>query len=118
MPKHTLYPRTKGFIATVRQLRDSQEVKAVYDVTIAYANGSKFLVTPTFWQSLSCSGFGRSDWKFHAHVDRYPIDTLPWNDADLATWLEKRWIEKGERLEDLRDESARGVEWSNDLVAD
>lgn len=35
--QHLLYPRTKGFIACVQQLRQAPHVKAVYDVTIAYA---------------------------------------------------------------------------------
>ncbi|KZF23738.1 hypothetical protein L228DRAFT_282428 [Xylona heveae TC161] len=39
VPQHTLYPRTKGFVATVQQLRRSApHVKAVYDLTLAYAS--------------------------------------------------------------------------------
>ena len=69
MPKHLLYPRTKGFVTTVQHLRKASQVKAVYDVTIAYGHHGKFLSAPTIWESLSCDQLsGKRGYKFHVDV--------------------------------------------------
>ncbi|MCJ1280883.1 hypothetical protein MMC26_000200 [Xylographa opegraphella] len=116
-PQHTLYPRTRGFITTVQQLRGTPHVKAVYDLTIAYAekrpssNGKwAFLAAPDMWQSLSEPGLS-ARWKFHVHVERYPLKILPETEEGLKRWLEDRWIEKGERLEQLRQGLLAGRAW-------
>ena len=111
IPKHTLYPRTRGFIATVSQLRRTPHVRAVYDVTIAYAQGNNFMSTPSFWQTIAMPTLS-SIWRFHVHVERYLLAELPETDDELAKWLEARWIEKGERLESMRDALARGQSWA------
>lgn len=41
LPNHLLLPRTKGFAACVSHLRNAPHVKAVYDVTVAYAERSE-----------------------------------------------------------------------------
>lgn len=110
IPKHTLYPRTRGFIATVNQLRNTSHVRAVYDVTIAFARVNNFMSAPTFWQTVSTPRLSDT-WRFHVHVERYPLAELPQPEDELAKWLETRWIEKGERLESLRNELARGHSW-------
>ncbi|KAI9838633.1 MAG: hypothetical protein M1819_004947 [Sarea resinae] len=112
VPKHTLYPRTKGFVTTVNQLRQAAHVRAVYDLTIAYAHHNDFLVAPSMWQTLSSPDLG-SSWRFHVHVDRYPIEDLPIAEDELSQWIEARWIEKGERLEALRGHLARGRRWDD-----
>lgn len=106
IPKHTLYPRTRGFIAQVQELRKSEHVQAVYDCTIAYATGKNFMQAPSMWQSLSVGDLS-PEYQFHVHVDRHLLKDLPQDDQALAQWLEARWIEKGERLEDWRDRLAR-----------
>ena len=117
LPQHTLYPRTKGFITTVQQLRETPHVKAVYDLTIAYAEKSSsfgakwvFLAAPDMWQSLSEPGLG-GRWKFHVHVERYPLKILPESEEGLKHWLEEKWIEKGVRLEQLRRGLLAGQAW-------
>ena len=83
-------------------------MKAVYDITIAYSHHNKFQEAPTMWESLSCGGLsGSRGYKFHVDVKRIPVQELPESDADLAKWLEKRWIEKGIYLEGKREEWAR-----------
>ena len=67
VPKHLLYPRTKGFVATVQTLRKASHVKAVYDVTIAYAKGSKFMSPPSFVQTVNRKNVG-DEWKIYVHV--------------------------------------------------
>ncbi|KAM3416027.1 hypothetical protein BST61_g9514 [Cercospora zeina] len=115
--KHVLYPRTKGFVACVTRLRTTRHVRAVYDVTIAYAYhppgaGAKreFQRPPTFWQTLSQPKLGRQS-TMYVHVTRHAIEDLPHSDAELARWLEERWVEKGERLESLREKLVTGVSW-------
>jgi hypothetical protein len=114
MPLHTLYPRTKGFIASVQKLRHAPQIKAVYDVTIAYAmtsgKGYDFLRPPSFAQSILRPSLSQ-EWKFYVHVDRHPLEDLPEKDEELAKWLESRWVEKGERLEGLRRQLLAGSEW-------
>ncbi|KAG6039791.1 hypothetical protein E4U41_002138 [Claviceps citrina] len=99
-PKNLLFPRTKGFVSTVQHLRKAPHVKAVYDFTIAYQCDGVFHEAPTMWQTLSTPGLSsKSKFKFHVHVRRFSVETLPESDDDLARWLEKRWMEKGEWLE-------------------
>jgi hypothetical protein len=108
IPKHLLYPRTKGFVTTVQHLRKAEHMKAVYDMTIAYEHHHKFHSAPTIWESLSCGDLsGTRGYKFHVDVRRFPLDELPEDDAGLAKWLETRWMEKGEFLEAKREEWAR-----------
>ncbi len=108
VPKHLLYPRTKGFVTTVQHLRNTKHVGAVYDMTIAYEHAHKFMEAPTIWQSLSQDGISaKRGYKFHVHVERFPIKDLPETDAGLAKWIETRWIEKGEYLEAKKENWAR-----------
>jgi 1-acyl-sn-glycerol-3-phosphate acyltransferase len=123
LPNHLLLPRTKGFAASVQHLRSAPHVKAVYDVTISYADmhnsqpGSTgktapfaFQSPPTFVQSVLAPDVGRR-WKTLVHVRRFAIDDLPAEEAELRTWLEDRWVEKGELLEGLRAKLLRGEGW-------
>lgn len=110
IPKHTLHPRTRGFVATVDQLRRSPHVKAVYDVTVAYAHGNKFLSAPNLWQSLSSPSLA-SSYRFHVHVERFSLEDLPVSGDKLAEWLERRWVHKNEVLKTLREKLARAQPW-------
>lgn len=106
-PQHLLYPRTRGFIQTVQHLRQAPHVKAVYDLTIAYQHGDKFGAAPEFWSTLSVPHLSDVEgYRFEVHVRRFAMDTLPREDAELASWIEARWLEKGQWLEQKR------VEWS------
>ncbi|KAF7541574.1 hypothetical protein G7Z17_g11912 [Cylindrodendrum hubeiense] len=108
-PMHLLYPRTKGFITTVQHLRKAPHVKAVYDFTIAYQYQGTFQSAPSIWETLSAPAISaQCGYKFHVRARRFPIESLPTTDEDLATWLEQLWIEKGEWLEVQRLEWALG----------
>ncbi|RDW84318.1 1-acyl-sn-glycerol-3-phosphate acyltransferase-2 [Coleophoma cylindrospora] len=108
LPQHLLYPRSKGFVTTVQHLRKSTQVKAVYDMTIAYSHNNKFLEAPTIWESLSLDSLsGKRGHRFHVHARRFLLSELPETDAELAKWLETRWLEKGKYLESKREEWAR-----------
>ncbi|KAL3423977.1 acyltransferase [Phlyctema vagabunda] len=108
VPQHLLYPRSKGFITTVQHLRKAEHVKAVYDMTIAYSHCGRFLEAPTIWDSLSLPSLsGSNGYRFHVHVQKYALVDLPETDAELAKWLETRWIAKGQYLETKREAWAR-----------
>ncbi|KAI1374155.1 1-acyl-sn-glycerol-3-phosphate acyltransferase [Hypoxylon crocopeplum] len=104
-PLHLLYPRTKGFVTTVQQLRKAPHVKAVYDFTVAYQHKDKFHVAPNMWETLKLPNLSRSQaYKFRIHVRRFPLEDLPYTDEELANWLEQRWVEKGEWLDGMKTE--------------
>ncbi len=86
-PRHTLVPRTKGFVATVGALR--HHVAAVYDLTVGYEKG-----VPTLWQ-LALGQVQR----IHLHARRFPIETLPEEPGELADWLIERFRAKDALLE-------------------
>ncbi|CAK7271906.1 hypothetical protein SEPCBS119000_004844 [Sporothrix epigloea] len=105
-PQHLLYPRTKGFVTTVQHLRKTSNVKAVYDLAIAYTKGEQFRCPPSMWQTLSEPSLTEEKgYCFHVHARRFPLNELPMTDEGLAKWLETCWVEKGEWLEEKR------VEW-------
>jgi hypothetical protein len=105
VPKHLLYPRTKGFVTTVQRLRQAPHMMAVYDLTIAYRRGQKLFVAPTWWTGMSLPELTeRHGYRFYVHVRRFPIKDLPTCDDELARWLERVWVEKGEWLEMMRVE--------------
>ncbi|KAK0751662.1 1-acyl-sn-glycerol-3-phosphate acyltransferase [Schizothecium vesticola] len=107
-PQHLLYPRTKGFVATVQHLRKASHVKAVYDVTIAYQTDMQWQQAPSFWETLSTPALSLSRQKggrghrFHVHARRFLIEEMPQDNEELAKWLEQRWVEKGQWLEEKR----------------
>ncbi|PHH87859.1 hypothetical protein CDD83_8312 [Cordyceps sp. RAO-2017] len=104
-PKHLLYPRTKGFIQTVQHLRSAPHVRAVYDLSIAYQRGRSFQEAPSMWETLSVPALSAGcGFHFHVHARRFPIESLPETDDELARWLEDRWLEKGEWLEAKREQ--------------
>ncbi|KAK4899131.1 hypothetical protein LTR27_003361 [Elasticomyces elasticus] len=115
--KHLLYPRTKGFVACVQNLRKTQHVTAVYDVTIAYAkDGKVFQMPPSFVESLMLPDLNK-DYRFFAHVDRYSIRTLPEDYEEISQWLEERWLRKGELLERLQHLLAEGEPWDESSLS-
>jgi len=85
--KHVLFPRTKGFVATVQAL--AGHVTAVYDVTIGYEQG-----VPTLWQWIK--GYVR---RVHVHVRRFPMEGLPRDEAGIAAWLIRCYQEKDDLLD-------------------
>jgi len=88
---HVLMPRSRGFVASVSGLR--KHVDAIYDVTIGYEDGA-----PSLWQYVK--GYVRVA---HLHVRRYPIERLPADDAEIATWLQERFREKDALLAEFYD---------------
>ena len=91
-PQHTLIPRTKGFVATMIGLRD--HLDAVYDLTIGYPDGVPSLV--------NC--FEARVKRVEVHVRRYPVDTLPTDEAELERWVYERFRDKDSLLSKFAEE--------------
>ncbi len=92
VPEHTLVPRAKGFTATILGLRE--HLDAVYDVTVGYHEDP----APTL---VSC--FANEVPRVDVHVRRFPIDSLPTGDEELASWARERFREKDELLAHFRE---------------
>ncbi len=84
---HLLFPRTKGFVASVVALRG--HVQAVYDVTIGYVDG-----VPTLWQWIKGYVHG-----VNVHVRRFLIEDLPGESDAISAWLMNLYKEKDALLD-------------------
>ncbi len=87
-PQHTLFPRTKGFVATVQAMRGGH-VTAVYDFTIGYTQG-----VPTLWQWIK--GYVP---RVNVYTRRFDINDLPEQDEALEAWLIECYQEKDALLD-------------------
>jgi len=100
-------------VAMVKELRKSSSVRAVYDLTIAYAHAGRFLEAPTMWTTLSEPRLDQ-DWRFHVHAERFDIEEFAsMSDKEIASWLENRWMEKSKRLERLHEDLENDIDWSS-----
>ncbi|KAL7416198.1 hypothetical protein BDY24DRAFT_381321 [Mrakia frigida] len=98
-----LFPRTKGFVATVQGLRNSH-VKAVYDLTIAISSPEGFQVPFLPMTLYGISDLTKAGYKFHVHVRRTLISSLPDDPKEVAAWAENAWVEKDKVLKAMRKE--------------
>jgi hypothetical protein len=103
-------------VATIKALGKSSSVRAVYDLTVAYAHQGRFLEAPEMWQTLSEPGLDK-EWRFHIHAERFDIEDLAArSDEELASWLEGRWMVKSTLLQDLKQRLENGQDWSEEGV--
>ncbi len=109
--KNLLLPRTTGFVSTVQAMRKSQ-MTAVYDFTFAYqrttSKGVYFGEAPSLLR-IHLAPLG-GEYKIHVHVKRYPMDSLPTDDAGLQKWLFDRWVEKDNLMTHLREQWTEGLD--------
>ncbi|KXS10079.1 hypothetical protein M427DRAFT_191363 [Gonapodya prolifera JEL478] len=106
--ENVLIPRTKGFIATVQELRGSH-VTAVYDAVFAYRY-KKTTLTKIPSLTRIYSGPLAPDYEVHVHVRRFPISSLPNDEAGLNKWVMERWMEKDKVLHRLNKSWTDGME--------
>jgi hypothetical protein len=90
--KNVLLPRKKGFLATMKGLRNN--VDAVYDLTVVYGDGSSY--RPLLSDLVLRRGFD-----IHIHARRFPIKEVPQREEELDSWLNNVWKEKDEAIEYL-----------------
>jgi 1-acyl-sn-glycerol-3-phosphate acyltransferase len=93
--KHLLIPRTKGFVATISQLRT--ELDAVYDVTYAYEGGKTPGIIDLAMRRLP---------DLHFHIRRFPIADLPTDPDALAQWCIQLFVQKDLLLEQFHTTGA------------
>lgn len=67
---------------------------------------------PHFFQTLYQPNLDRT-WQMYVHAERHELTSLPESDEELASWLEARWMEKGDKLEVLRQKLVEGVSWQD-----
>lgn len=91
VPRHTLVPRTKGFVATMTGLRD--HLDAVHDVTIHYPDRVPSL--------LDC--FAGRVRRVELRFQRIPVDDLPVSGPELEQWVRDRFEAKDRWLEERRE---------------
>ncbi|KAD6119206.1 hypothetical protein R6Q59_025264 [Mikania micrantha] len=88
--KNVLLPKTRGFHACLKILRDSLD--AVYDVTIAYKNRC-----PTFFDNV----FGVEPSEVHVHVRRILLEDIPSSENECDKWLLNTFQLKDKLLSDF-----------------
>lgn len=79
-------------IVFISDLKSSQEIKWVVDVTIAYPGGNP----------LDLHGIGFGYWPpcvIHTHYRIYPVSEIPLETEKLSNWLYERFIEKEHLLQ-------------------
>jgi transcriptional regulator with XRE-family HTH domain len=70
------------------------------------------------WQTLSEPRLDKG-WRFHVHAERFDIEEFAgMSDAEIASWLEGRWMEKSKRLQKLQQDLESGIDWSDDDTHD
>jgi len=81
--EHLLVPRVKGFVESVRCLREV--APALVDFTVAY---SRYPGGPVGFVS------GGKPIEVHIHIYREETKNLPFSDKEIASWLYNRYKEK------------------------
>ncbi|KAI4325656.1 hypothetical protein MLD38_031036 [Melastoma candidum] len=89
VPKNTLIPRTKGFVAAVNHMRSF--VPAIYEFTVAIPKTSP---PPTLLRLFK----GKPS-VVHVHLKRHLMKDLPEEDDAVAQWCKDRFVEKDALLD-------------------
>lgn len=82
--KHHLIPRTKGFTASLPQLRGKS---TILDIQLAISKDSP--VKPTIFNILNGKPIVA-----HMHIRRIPLDTVPEDEEQAAEWLQELFRQK------------------------
>eukprot|EP00054_Salpingoeca_dolichothecata_P013054 m.72650 g.72650 ORF g.72650 m.72650 type:complete len:364 (-) comp20275_c0_seq3:50-1141(-) len=96
--KNVLAPRTKGFTLMIAELRPN--VKAVYDVTIAFPGGVPPL--PDWFR-------GRSH-EIQVYIRRTPVEDIPDTDEGANDWCIDCYRKMDNRLEEFKVKGFPGME--------
>lgn len=96
VPRHHLIPRTKGFVAVCKHLkqrkRENPDLKInIYNVEIAFDDSGAMNLTDIVKRGLSPKG--------HIYFERIAFDEVPDEDEACAKWLQDLYLKK----DDLQD---------------
>ncbi|ESO92039.1 hypothetical protein LOTGIDRAFT_217193 [Lottia gigantea] len=89
---YVLHPRTTGFVHLVTEMKKSNCLDALVDVTVGYP---KFIL-----HDERDIIYGQFPEEIHFFVQTYNISDLPSDSESIAEWCQKRWAEKEKRLEE------------------
>ncbi|KAE9590744.1 putative 1-acylglycerol-3-phosphate O-acyltransferase [Lupinus albus] len=89
VPRNTLIPRTKGFVASVSHMRSF--VPAIYDMTVAIPKSSP---APTLLRL-----FKGQPSVVHVHIKRHLMKELPETDDSVAQWCRDIFVAKDALLD-------------------
>jgi len=106
--ENVLVPRTKGFIATLNTFRNDK-IKYVYDFTLVYGHEERgYGVYP----SIPRIFMGRIDtgYRFHVHVKRIPVTSIPEEDEEITKWAVQLYKEKNDFLEEMKHNWTKNIQ--------
>ena len=101
---NVLMPRTKGFVASVQQLRASPNVKYLYDFTVACKHDVLGFGNPPTIFDVNFKG-DASEYVAVVDVRKYLLDDLPRTDTELAIWLQNVYQQKDSYLNSIKTDS-------------
>lgn len=90
-PKYHLIPRTKGFVAVIRHIkqkqRDNKELKvSIYNAQVAYEETGAMNIADIVKRGLRPKG--------SLYFERFDIDSIPDDDEGCAKWLHDLFLHK------------------------
>jgi len=88
---HLLFPRTKGFVATVKGLRG--QVDAIYDITLVWDGDTRDDFA--LFKRLA----NRQGMDVYWYLRRYEMKDIPQDDEGIRQWCIDRWKEKEKLIE-------------------
>ncbi|XP_026278500.1 lysocardiolipin acyltransferase 1-like [Frankliniella occidentalis] len=89
--EYVLHPKTTGFVFLANTMREYKHLDAIYDVSVGYPK--------TLVQSEVDLFRGHIPEEIHFHFKRYNVADIPETENDLKAWLEQRWREKEQQLQ-------------------
>ena len=104
--EETLFPRLKGFVAIIQELRDMDPPLVLYDTTLMYVDKKTGKIeyasgAPVGGPNL-LTMFYRPSSSIHLHVKRYTMDELPKDNEGLEKWLIDAFVAKNKLLAHFR----------------
>jgi len=112
--ENVLIPRTRGFIATLNTFRDDK-IKYIYDLTLVYGHEKRgYGVYP----SIPRIFMGRVDngYRFHVHVRRIPVSSIPTEDEEITKWAVQLYKEKNDFLEEMKHNWTENIDLIDPLM--
>lgn len=90
-PKYHLIPRTKGFVAVIRHLKQRQSENpnlkvVIYNAQVAYEEDGAMNIGDVVKRGLKPKG--------HGYFERIPLDDIPSDEEACAQWLHNLFLKK------------------------
>ncbi len=105
--EETLFPRVKGFVSIIQELRDIKPELVLYDTTLMYVDAKTGKTETATGEPVpgpsTFSLFYSPSSHIHLHVKRYTMSELPTSDAELEKWLIQAFVKKQKLISDFRN---------------